>query len=298
MFQHELQRLIAKFGLSHLAEELLELALPAAGVRYLPLTPEAIRPGQSRTGGVPDVPPDFVWPEHEGESLMFLAQYNLDEVRAAFADAYAPSSQMVFELDFAPPPDLSRSPLSLQGLLSVFYQFDMSTEHPPNRGSWRVLYYEGDCSLLAPASPPSEPRAYDRFSTLSYRACWMLPSSDSPLLDYLNLAPEDQRRYKEMIEDLLSMQAPWMDMGDHLLGYPLPVQDEDMMTICRRVSNGVPYTRYPHSLLPEAERRIKPQKWRSLLEFSDFDQSLFFWIEEDDLFARRFENVLVIAQCS
>ena len=38
--------------------------------------------GVSKSGGIPDVPPGFIWPEDEDGPCVFLAQINLEQIAA------------------------------------------------------------------------------------------------------------------------------------------------------------------------------------------------------------------------
>src|SRR5438045_86417 len=64
------------------AVELAALAEPSFKIttRRVPLAELPL--GVSRFGGTPDVWPGFTWPERDGRPLTFLAQLNLEEIRA------------------------------------------------------------------------------------------------------------------------------------------------------------------------------------------------------------------------
>src|SRR5207237_7059928 len=44
---------------------------------------ERMRPGASRVGGLPDLPPGVEWPRHDGKRLPFVAQLDLSEFPAS-----------------------------------------------------------------------------------------------------------------------------------------------------------------------------------------------------------------------
>jgi hypothetical protein len=96
--------------------------------------------GQSRLGGVPDLPPRFKWPTYRGEPLAFIAEVNLAEVAAT-----AP-------LDGLPK----------EGHLWFFYASDQTHWgfDPKDAGS-SLVHYESGAPLArrpAPADLPPEGR--------------------------------------------------------------------------------------------------------------------------------------------
>ena len=105
---------------------------------------ETYKLGATRFGGKPDVPPDFVWPNYEGESydhvvkdrpLTFLAQFNCAELAQFDKEHLLPD----------------------HGLLSFFYETDTQCcgYDPKNQGCARVYWFE-DMSALSAADFPAD----------------------------------------------------------------------------------------------------------------------------------------------
>src|SRR5580658_3923047 len=88
----------------------------------------------SRLGGLPLVPPNFIWPRYKDLPLAFLCQIDLAQIPNLGGAHQLPAS----------------------GFLSVFYDQEQSTWgfDPADKGSWRVFYFEEDRSALAPAAAP------------------------------------------------------------------------------------------------------------------------------------------------
>lgn len=123
-----LDSLIAKHNLSECRDEIIEAASECA-LLEMGGADDYARVGNSRYGGVPDLPQSWEWPlsNNDGERLIFLMQINLAEV-PSFAGKQLPDT----------------------GLL---YLFTDSAEEEPNPyltfpTFLRVLYYGGDYSLL------------------------------------------------------------------------------------------------------------------------------------------------------
>src|SRR3974377_626168 len=78
--------------------------------------------GASRIGGVPDVPPDFKWPERNGVPQSFIAQLALDEVHPLDTQGVLPE----------------------RGILWFFYDAKQETygADPTDRGGWQVIFRE------------------------------------------------------------------------------------------------------------------------------------------------------------
>src|SRR5690349_9472929 len=118
-------------SLTRLKHLLQEFAAPC--VRFDLNRHQTTRPGESKLGGLPDLPRDFIWPQWNGTPLDFLLQVNLAE-----AARHDPSS-----------------PLPQSGLLSFFY--DLKEQpwgfDPKQLGGFRVCYTPDGVSLEQRAVP-------------------------------------------------------------------------------------------------------------------------------------------------
>src|SRR5262245_43438750 len=77
-------------GLAQYAPALRELVRPAVSLRTRSVRAADLAIGQSRVGGVPDLPARFAWPSYQGKHLAFVAQIDLREVARAMPDGPLP----------------------------------------------------------------------------------------------------------------------------------------------------------------------------------------------------------------
>lgn len=87
--------LIQEYGLSAYQTDLLENVRPAIALHLEPL--QERQPGQSRIGGLPDLPDSVSWPQdrYSGDYLDFLLQINLAEL-PIFPDNPLPQQGMLY----------------------------------------------------------------------------------------------------------------------------------------------------------------------------------------------------------
>jgi uncharacterized protein YwqG len=279
-------------GDPHLAgRDLLSLARPSVRLASQRVPYAAIGMGDSRIGGLPDVPPDFEWPRwmptntrdqfpHPGRPapLGFIAQIDMSHV---------------------PPVD---DALPVSGWLCFFYDrycepwgFD-----PADRGCCRVTYADCDRSSLSRAEPPSDadPDHVAHPCLVEAHAELTLPD-DMPDLEY---GTPEYESYRSLWDDLTA------DSGlthHRLLGHPQLVQNP-MERECQLASNGV-YC--GNSVFPEQEKvralEAGAADWRLLLQIDTDEEGpgwmwgdvgrIYFWIRRQDLAARRFTDVIL--QC-
>ncbi len=82
-------------GLARLVKDIDYLTKPSIRLYTTPAGENNISIGASRIGGVPDVPPDFKWPERKEVPQSFIAQIYLDEVHPYDTNGALPSSGML-----------------------------------------------------------------------------------------------------------------------------------------------------------------------------------------------------------
>ncbi|QBD74548.1 DUF1963 domain-containing protein [Ktedonosporobacter rubrisoli] len=89
-----LRRLLWAYDFMKLADELVELAQNC--IFFSLGQPETYRRiGNSRVWGVPDIPPDFAWPQGCGP-MSFMAQINLEDIADFDANGMLPCSGMLY----------------------------------------------------------------------------------------------------------------------------------------------------------------------------------------------------------
>lgn len=239
--------------------------------------------GFSKIGGFPDLPEGMEWPTWRGEPLSFICQLSLAEFNA--------------------PPTLQG--LAKTGYLYFFYDQEQTTWgfDPGDVGSWRVLYSEADpvpSSEEAPAGLDEEhifaekKVQFSRFSSLPDPQRVELPEGgDDDFFD--RLSEEKHSSY-----------------GDHphhqIGGFPDVIQSDEMELECQLVSNGLycgDGTGYQDPRAKELEAGAS--SWRLLLQIDSDEEVgmmwgdsglIYFWIREEDLREKKFENVWMVLQCS
>ena len=238
----------------------------------------------TKIGGLPDLLDPGLWPEHEGQALSFVAQVNLAEVAAvAPADALPPGGMLYF--------------FYLEG---SGWGFD-----PADKGNWRVVYVEKSPSGLAVHDFPEGIPEYGRFREVPVRP----EAADSvPYVIERGARPSSMRRrdWHNALRVIWEYEKSRTPMHQ-LLGHPAPIQN-DMRLECQLVSHGV-YCGSAKGWRDPRAKQLAPgaADWQLLLQVDTDDDAgmmwgdcgrLYFWIREDDLGDRAFENTWMILQCS
>jgi len=149
---------VASVGLNEFAEEIEAQILPSIRISYPPVNRASSAIGQSRIGGLPDLPAGVEWPtassyDHQHfdrvDSLLFLAQINLADVAAHDIEGLLPHS----------------------GLLLFFAAnwVNVLSDYGNSDGLWKVIYAP-DLSTLQTASPPELPDGLMDDEDYSYTA--------------------------------------------------------------------------------------------------------------------------------
>ncbi|MBY0460163.1 MAG: DUF1963 domain-containing protein [Gemmataceae bacterium] len=175
-----------------LARPSIQYALKRQGEKSLPV-------GGSKFGGRPDLPPALEWPRFEGLPLSFFGQFNLADLR---------------------PSPVARE-LPADGVLSVFaaYRGDGDDWFPD--GSWRLFHFPA-AAVLARRELDDGLADESRFppQRVSFAETLTLPKWGSPWA--AELAAIGIGGYGGDFSDIYFDLAP----GDHLLGYPYPIQGD------------------------------------------------------------------------
>ena len=275
--------------LPRVAAEVQALARNSISVKPVPVKDEALLPpGTSKFGGLPDLPEDVGWPEWNGKPLAFIAQFNLEEVA---------------------PFDLERL-LPATGMLYFFYDAQMETwgDTPEDKDGARVLYYSGDIARIRRAPFPETLHEWGR----DYPACRLelssvlsMPSSDSMYIASLDLTEEEVAAYNGLEEWLAGSDE---DSADHrLLGYPTPIQQDDMEELCALVTGGI-YVGSAEGYESEKEEELMKTAadWLLLLQVDSDDNAgmmwgdagtIYYWIKRGDLAQRNFDDSWLVLQC-
>lgn len=225
------------------------------------------------------MPADFAWPRWKDKPQSFLAQIDLAEIHRCLP-SFLPSS----------------------GYLYFFYDQAQSVWGfaPEDLGGWRVLYCPPDHPSLVEHAAPAGLAAGE-----VYHAKPVAPHR----IDVLPAEPPDSLTDQEF-ETFLELEAtPFTGLLRHqMLGYPSPVQGNDMELECQLAANGIDVGT-PAGYADPRVAGLKPgaAEWRLLLQLETDDDTgwmwgdagtLYFWIRESDARRCDFSKVWMIFQCS
>jgi uncharacterized protein YwqG len=284
MTREDIAKACIDAGLATRTADILEAARPSLQLILAPTDMAELSIGESRVGGVPDLPAATAWPEWRDGPLSFIAQIDLHDLASRPAAALLPRS----------------------GHLLFFYHAEQKTWgfDPKDRGSWHVLYTPPETQLARfdpPRNLPEEGRY--RPCGLSYREVISIAAPDSADCVALHLTPQQRDAYFEVYDALFENghgASSWM------LGHPEQIQG-DMQTECALVTGGL-YTgdqsgwRDPRRLELEADAR----SWRLLFQVGSEDAAgmmwgdvgcLYYWIHQRDLAAHDFSHTWMVLQC-
>jgi uncharacterized protein YwqG len=170
---------------------------------------------------------------------------------------------------------------------------------PKDRGSWRVLLQK---EIGKPARAPGvKPYPACR---LAFEEVTTPVSGES--FDYETLAPSEAQH--EAYGEAMGAVEEELD-GDtrhQLLGNAIPIQG-DMQLECQLASNGL-YCGDPSGYQTRRARKLAPaaSRWRLLFQLDSDDRAdmmwgdsgcLYFWITDEALGARRFNESWMVLQC-
>lgn len=207
-----LGQLIAKHDLS-VVEDLIRAHATECIMLDLGDMDNYAKTGNSRYGGIPDLPPSIDWPESEGIYYGFLMQLNLAEI-----------------------PSIQNHPLPSSGMLYFFLDDDEDATDVMAK----VVFYQGDMSDLRPTEPPDMEtlsiQVQEQYSNLtahelSARVSIDLPGYGSPAYDKITQQANEtdtgdgEDRYNNLLED--AVEDPCDDsVAGKLLGLASEVNDD------------------------------------------------------------------------
>jgi uncharacterized protein YwqG len=272
---------IQRTGLRQLTPVLDQLTSSSIRISTNPSYETAIQLGQSKFGGMPDLPANLEWPSMNSAPMEFIAQIQLAEAQ----------------------PYDSANLLPSHGLLSFFYDASQETygADPKDKAGLKVLYLTEEASSLQRTDLPPLLPAEARSRVCSVGFSQELTMTLQPNLEVSTLkwSDDDQEKYDSALQALAGgSQHPIHRM----LGFPDTIQD-DMRMECQLAANGIA----DPASEPEQVAKLAAgaNDWLLLLQV-DSDESvgmrwanagmLYFWIRRDDLANQRFEHVWVVLQ--
>lgn len=272
---------IRQKGLSQLTPLLDKLTSSSIRISTNPSYETAIQPGQSKFGGMPDLPANIEWPAMNSAPMEFIAQIQLADTQPYDSAHLLPS----------------------RGLLSFFYDSSQKTygADPNDKAGLKVLYLRQEAASLQRTDLPPMLPAEARSRVCSVGFSNELTMTLQPNLEVTTLAWSDnnQEKYDDALQKLTGGA---MHPIHRMLGFPDTIQD-DMRMECQLAANGIAD---PGSAPEKVATLASGAKdWMLLLQV-DSDESvgmrwanagmLYFWIRRDDLANQRFENVWVVLQ--
>ncbi len=281
-----IHKMLNEFGLSSIIDKVENNSINSVRIKTYCCKEERIKIGDSKLGGFPDLPNNTDWPKLKETPLSFIAQLKLADFKIHDSENLLPES----------------------GILYFFYDNKEQPWgfNPSDRGSWKVMYYNGEITSLKRTSPPSTLSDEHVFTPCSIKTSpeTTIPPYGSYVFDELGLSDEERDQYFELT---FSIDEEGEEPIHKLLGYPNPVQS-DMQLECQLVSNGLycgDETGFEDPKRKELEKGAT--EWRLLLQVDSDDKMgmmwgdcgrIYYWIKKDDLRNLQFDRTWLILQCS
>jgi uncharacterized protein YwqG len=284
---------LAKAGFTRQAEILEPLKTPCIRIKTDTAGESDFSLGESKIGGQPHLPPDFVWPQYQDKPLAFLAQFNLEDIAPFDAENKLPHS----------------------GILFFFYEGgeEVWGYDPKDKDGFKVVHFQGDLGALKATALPEGILEDAVLSPckLRFAAEEVYPTGET--LDSVGLDPDtakeletisrkDMARYDKVMEKYSDENYG----GHQLLGYPSLVQG-DIFTECQLVSNGLYCGDASGYRDPKAKKlRASVSDWMLLFQIDSDDNAdvmwgdcgmVYFAIRKADLAAGDFDRVWAVFQC-
>ena len=227
----------------------------------------------TKLGGDPELPPGHAWPEGVKGPRAFLAQIDLNELRAAEGPDWLPE----------------------EGLLYAFYD------------EWRAGFPDEVAIIFsheAPGPPLAPPEALPPKWRFAERRTKFLSFQSTPSLDWLGIDPAEVDLNEQELDELAD--APDEPFGDELQhrigGYPSEIQGTEMRLECEYLARGLtPGQEEPSPAILRASR-----SWRLLLQI-DTDPGLgmtwgdggrlYVFVREAHAKRGDFSRTVTISQC-
>jgi uncharacterized protein YwqG len=174
----------------------------------IPLIDSSIKSstGQSKFGGMPDLPASWNWPTFKNKPMVFLGQVNLKEVSAIYSDSLLPKQGILFFFCFFNQPENEYGPS---------YEFKRSNEE------YKVLYFNGNKDQLKRRPFPEKLYSGYHFASLPIRfelIHYFPNTTETYRFQKAGLNRNDELLFNEMT-DLSGLFLP-----DMILGTPSPRQ--------------------------------------------------------------------------
>ena len=217
--RRHLQKNCELFGLDRSFRSLLEIYSPEISLETYSEPLEEIPLGETRIGGIPDLPEDLPWPSTQGKHLSFLGQLRVSEIRNFDEKRVLPKQGFLyFFVDLEDLPD---------GQISE------------DASKFQVLFCSEEKAKLVRTSPPKDSLAKTLNSfSVEYYPRASLPPEESPEAQNLNLSVDDWDRYYDLTQELERIDPSDRAPKHKFLGYSDLLQG-DLRLDCELIRNGL-----------------------------------------------------------
>jgi uncharacterized protein YwqG len=200
-------------ALQHRAVEIEALTRSSLMLRTSPCSEDDIAVGQTKIGGLPDLPKDVHYPIFGDKPLVFLAQINLSEIPSSICPAALPNAGMLYFFSF-------------HGYVGEDFWSDEEEETP---GFSKVIYYTGAQDTLLRASA-RDARKVCKAACVEFILMPSLPRSSrwtrDPQVAKLNWTDEEYELLDQLYLDFHWIAFQVIDSPSHkLLGYADAIQN-------------------------------------------------------------------------
>ncbi|MBL0187337.1 MAG: DUF1963 domain-containing protein [Candidatus Obscuribacter sp.] len=243
----------------------------------------------SKFGGIPDVPPDFIWPVLDGNGhtpLQFLCQLDLAKIHSCYPDSGLPA----------------------EGMLSFFADAG-SFSFSYNPSAWKLFVFR-DPATLVKANLPEELRGSRGCPQNTFTQCSvkfekraLLPDRCSTRFEEFGLNEEQDQNYIELV-------AGWQGGDDgtfshQLFGYPQLIQQDIFRDCKHQLAQFDPKYKKRFTISAQNTPHASDE-WVLLLQIASDNQANFHWgdsgnlyfcIRKGDLAAGNFDGAMLVAQC-
>lgn len=281
----DLKNYVEKFAPERLRKEFRQLARPCIRGETKKAEMVSLRPGESRIGGLPDLPKGVSWPDRKGKPLAFIAQLDLASLAGLDDEGLLPRG----------------------GFLYFFYDaLDQPWGfRPSDRDGWLVFHHDGPASDLVRTGFPENLKRECRFSLgiPSFARGMSFPESDTFYATTLAMTPSEEDQFRDIEE---RVRETFPAGGHQILGYAQAIQSS-MEAECELTSNGVDCGGTGPPDPRAASLRSGASKWRLLLHIDSDDNTgmmwgdvgrLYVWIQLADLKKGDFSRVWIVLQCT
>lgn len=303
---------MADASLSQYTDAILGLIRNSIRITSQPAEESSFEIGQSRLGGLPDLPPGMEWPTwippvYPKNPGLFSRLFSRQPERPEEPEPSVHSFIAQFNLAEVAPYDIEKI-LPDHGMLYFFFDTNnvVWADDPPHNEGWRVIYWDGDVSQLSRTIAPdglSQKLIYGSYRPV-FSAEKVFPPWESLLVERLGMSEQEIYKYGDVIEEFSSED----DTITRLLGYPDHIQSSDMLTECQLGSNGIASGDLRRlSVDPQTSKLLEgATDWQLLFQMDSQHLStnnwgdagrIYYFTKSFEMTQQNLDNVWLVLQC-